>query len=38
LLLAEGGVPVRIMTPFLNDDDVDVLSDHAQLVRAAHEL
>ena len=38
LLLAEGGVPMRIMTPFLSDDDVDVLSDHAQLVRSSHGL
>ena len=38
LLLAEGGVPMRIMTPFLSDDDVDILSDHAQLIRSAHGL
>lgn len=37
LLLAEGGVPTRIMTPFLSDDDVDVLSNHAQLVRSNYE-
>jgi S-DNA-T family DNA segregation ATPase FtsK/SpoIIIE len=37
LLLAEGGMPTRIMTPFLSDDDIDVLADHAESVRTAHE-
>jgi S-DNA-T family DNA segregation ATPase FtsK/SpoIIIE len=37
LLLAEGGLPTRIMTPFLSDDDIDILADHAQSVRTAYE-
>ena len=37
LLLAEGGLPTRIMTPFLSDDDIDVLVDHAESARAARE-
>ena len=37
LLLAEGGMPTRIMTPFLSDDDIDVLADHAESVRTARE-
>jgi S-DNA-T family DNA segregation ATPase FtsK/SpoIIIE len=33
LLLAEGGVPTSIMTPFLSDEDIDLLADHAESVR-----
>jgi S-DNA-T family DNA segregation ATPase FtsK/SpoIIIE len=38
LVLTEGRVPTRIMTPYLSDEDIDVLSDHAQIVRSAREL
>jgi hypothetical protein len=34
-LLAEGGVPTPIMTPYLSDDEIDVLAARALELRRA---
>jgi len=32
-LLAEGGVPVLVMTPFLSDDEIEIIESRAYELR-----